>query len=91
MKIKKTIPDWLIGIVITVLFLFTFMDRFDFTNGIEMKTFDFRARIAAPQERNPDIELVVISDEDLAERGRWPCQGIFWQRVSIIFPRLVPG
>jgi len=72
MKIKKTIPDWLIGIVITVLFLFTLMGRFDFTNGIEMKTFDLRARIAAPQERNPDIELVVISDEDLAERGRWP-------------------
>jgi len=70
MKIKKTIPDWLIGIVITVLFLFTLMGRFDFTNGLEMKTFDLRARIAAPQERNPDIELVVISDEDLAERHR---------------------
>ena len=72
MKIKKTIPDWLIGAVITVLFLLTLINRFDFTNGIEMKTFDIRARIAAPQERNPDIELVVISDEDLAERGRWP-------------------
>jgi len=72
MKIKRTIPDWLIGVIITVLFLLTLMDRFDFTNGIEMKTFDLRARIAAPQERNPDIELVVISDEDLEERGRWP-------------------
>ena len=72
MKIKKTIPDWLIGVVITVLFLLTLIDGCDFTNGIEMKTFDIRARIAAPQERNPDIELVVISDEDLAEQGRWP-------------------
>jgi len=51
---------------------------FDFTDAIEMKTFDLRAKIAAPEERNPDIEIVVISEEDLAERGRWP-----WSRNII--------
>ncbi|MBW1799498.1 MAG: CHASE2 domain-containing protein [Deltaproteobacteria bacterium] len=71
MRIKKTIPDWLIGVILTILFLLTFT-RYDFTDAIEMKTFDFRVRIAAPQERNPDIELVVISEDDLVELGRWP-------------------
>jgi len=73
MKIKKTIPDWLIGILVTLVFLFiTFTGQFDFTNAIEMKTFDVRSRIAASGERKPDIELVVITDEDLSELGRFP-------------------
>lgn len=73
MKIKKTFPDWLIGIIATLFFLFIFLTgTFDFTDAIEMKTFDFRAKIAAPEDRDPDIELVVISDEDLSELGRFP-------------------
>ncbi|MFC1825336.1 CHASE2 domain-containing protein [Thermodesulfobacteriota bacterium] len=73
MKIKKTIPDWLIGVCITIFFLFiTHTGIFDFTSAIEMKTFDLRAKMAAPEERNPDIEIVVISDDDLAELGRFP-------------------
>lgn len=73
MKIKKTIPDWLIGVLVTLVFLFiTFTGQFDFTNAIEMKTFDVRSRIAASGERNPDIEIVVITDEDLSELGRFP-------------------
>jgi len=73
MKIKKIIPDWLIGMAVTLFFLFiTITSIFDFTDTIEMKTFDLRARLAAPMEQNPDIELVVISDEDLAELGRFP-------------------
>jgi CHASE2 domain-containing sensor protein/tRNA A-37 threonylcarbamoyl transferase component Bud32 len=73
MKIKKTIPDWLIGLLITLFFLFiTFTGMFDFIDPIEMKTFDFRAKLAAPEERNPDIEIVVISDEDLSQLGRFP-------------------
>jgi len=79
MKLKKTIPDWLIGIVITLLFLFiTNTDTFDFTHPIEMKSFDLRAQLAAPIERSPDIELVVINDDDLLELGRWP-----WPRSVI--------
>ena len=73
MKVKKTIPDWLIGVVVTLFFLFIMITGiFDFTDAIEMKTFDLRARIAAPTESNPDIELVMISDDDLSELGRFP-------------------
>jgi serine/threonine-protein kinase len=73
MKIKKTIPDWMIGVAVTLFFLFiTLTGIFDFTDVLEKKTFDLRARLAAPAEKNPDIELVVISEDDLAEFGRWP-------------------
>jgi CHASE2 domain-containing sensor protein/tRNA A-37 threonylcarbamoyl transferase component Bud32 len=73
MKIKKTIPDWVIGIGVTLFFVFiSFTGVLDFTEAIEMKTFDFRAKLAASDERNPDIEIVAISEDDLAEFGRWP-------------------
>ncbi|MBW1679853.1 MAG: CHASE2 domain-containing protein [Deltaproteobacteria bacterium] len=73
MKIKRILPDWVIGLLVTLFFLFiTFTGILDFTHPIEMKTFDLRARLAAPAERNPDIELVVITDDDLNELGRFP-------------------
>jgi len=73
MKIRKTIPDWMIGAIVTLFFLFvTLTGILDFIEPLEMKSFDFRARMAAPGDRNPDIELVVITDEDLSELGRFP-------------------
>lgn len=79
MKIKKTFPDWVIGIALTLLFIFIIRTgTLDFTNPVEMKSFDMRAGLAAPEDRNPDIELVVINDDDLIELGRWP-----WPRSVI--------
>ncbi len=73
MSIKKWIPDGAIGLVVTALFLFMpHTGIFELADSIEMKTFDFRARIASPGERNPDIELVVITEEDFRELGRFP-------------------
>ena len=73
MKTRQKIPDWSIGVAVTLFFLFiTLTGIFDFTDSIEMRTFDFRVRLAAPGDRNPDIELVVITDEDLSELGRFP-------------------
>jgi serine/threonine-protein kinase len=70
MQIKKTIPDWLIGVVLTVLFMSSvYMEAF---NTLELKTFDWRARLAASQTKNPDIEIVAITEEDIAELGRFP-------------------
>ena len=79
MKMKQKVPNWLIGLVVTLFFLFiTLTGSLDFTDAIEMKTFDFRARLAAPGDRNPDVELVAITDDDVAELGRFP-----WPRSII--------
>ncbi len=73
MKIRKGIPEWLTGAIVSLFFLFiTITGIMDFTNSIEMKTFDLRAEIKASDARDPDIELVVITDDDIAEFGRFP-------------------
>jgi serine/threonine-protein kinase len=66
-------PDWMVGVLVTGFILFiTLTGIFNFTETVELKLFDLRARISAFQEINPDIELVVISDDDLSELGRFP-------------------
>jgi len=73
MLFKKGIPEWSIGLIVTLLFLIIFVTGVgDFTDVIEKKTFDLRSRLGASAERNPDIEIVVIGDDDLAEIGRFP-------------------
>jgi len=73
MVLKKGIPDWVIGLILTLVFLFIVLTGIgDFTDIIEKKTFDLRSRLSASEERNPDIEMVVIGEEDLDEIGRFP-------------------
>jgi CHASE2 domain-containing sensor protein len=73
MSIINKIPEWLIGSVVTLFFLFiTVTGLLNFTDIIEKKTLDFRSRLSASEERNSDIELVVITDDDLPELGRLP-------------------
>ncbi|RJR43150.1 MAG: CHASE2 domain-containing protein [Desulfobacteraceae bacterium] len=70
---KRRLPDWLAGVILTLYFLFsTHTGILDFTESLELKSFDFRARMAASRDLNPDIELVAITDEDLSEIGRFP-------------------
>ena len=79
MKFQKIFSDWVIGVVLTLFFLFIIVSgHLDFTRPIEMKTYDLRARLAASEERSPDIELVAITDDDIAGLGRWP-----WPRSVI--------
>ena len=73
MPFIKSIPRWLIGLIISLLFIIMFVtDLVDFTDIIEKKTFDLRSRLSASKERDPDIEIVVIGDEDVADIGRFP-------------------
>ncbi|NVL91876.1 MAG: hypothetical protein HWN71_02410 [Desulfobacterales bacterium] len=77
MVFKRGTSDWSIGLILTLAFLFVFITGIgDFTDVIEKKTFDLCSRISASSERNPDIELVVIGEDDLAEIGRFP-----WPRM----------
>ena len=84
MRMTKKFPHRVIGLAATLFFLFiTATGIFDFTDAIEMKVFDLRARIKAPTERHADIELVVINDQDLAELGPlpWP-RHVFAQGIE---------
>ena len=83
MKNKQVVPNWIIGVIITPVFLFCLAnDRVDFTKFFEAKAFDLMARSVASDERNPDIELIVITDDDLSELGNFPWpRDIFAQAI----------
>lgn len=73
MRINKKLPAWVIGLAVTLAFLFiTTTGIFDFTAALELKTLDLRSRITASEERDPDIELVVVTDNDISELGPFP-------------------
>jgi len=73
MKISKKCPDWVVGLTVTLIFLFiTTTGIFDFTAPLELKTLDIRSTITASEDRNPDIELVVITDNDISVLGSYP-------------------
>ena len=73
MKMKKSAPEWFIGVVITLFFLFTVITGiFDFTHQIELKIFNLSAELVSPGERDSAIELVIISEDDFAEIGQFP-------------------
>jgi CHASE2 domain-containing sensor protein/predicted Ser/Thr protein kinase len=70
---NRYFPEWVIGLVVTLIFLsLTITGILGVTDAIEMKSFDFMTRIAASKERNPDIELVLITDNDISELGSFP-------------------
>ena len=79
MKFQKIFSDWVVGVALTLFFLFIIISgNLDFTHPIEMKSYDLRAKLEASDERSPDIELVPITNEDINELGRWP-----WPRSII--------
>ena len=84
MRKKQKIPDWLIGLMVTLFFLYiTSTGVIGLMDDIEMKTFDLRAKITAPKGKNPHIELVVITDDDLSGLGRFPWpRHIFAQAIQ---------
>ena len=79
MKFQKFHSDWVIGVAVTLVFMFiVFSGHLDFTHSIEMKSYDLLAWISASDEKSQDIELVTITDDDLNEIGGWP-----WPRSII--------
>ncbi len=72
---KQKILGRLIGLGVTLFFLFTQLTgNLDFTDIFESRAFDLMSKMGASGHRNPNIELVTITEQDLAEFGQvpWP-------------------
>ncbi|HBO83742.1 MAG TPA: serine/threonine protein kinase [Deltaproteobacteria bacterium] len=78
MKFSQKIPDWLIGLILTVLLCIFSLTKIGFLEAVELKTYDFRMRLFPPQDINREIAIVAIDDESIAKLGRWP-----WPRTRI--------
>lgn len=78
MKLSKNTPDWIIGLILTVLFCIFFYTKTGFLETIELKSYDLRMRLFPPAKASEDIVIVAIDDESVAKLGRWP-----WPRTMI--------
>ncbi len=87
MKLLGNIPNWALGLIITLLFCFAFISRgsIGFIEEMELKTYDLRMKLFTPPLTSERIAIVAIDSESIAKLGRWP-----WprNRISIVIDKL---
>jgi len=71
MKFLARIPDHLIGIGVSVLFLLLIFLQLDFFESLELKFYDARAKLAGSSAAT-DVVVVAIDDDSINKLGRWP-------------------
>ncbi|MCP4333379.1 MAG: protein kinase [Gammaproteobacteria bacterium] len=62
--------DWLIGLVITALFLIS--AEAGLFSGLDRKAYDLGVRFSAAEEPVEDIAVIAIDDKSLKALGAWP-------------------
>ena len=78
MKPSPKTSDWVIGLLITVVFCIFFYTKTGFLETIELKSYDLRMALFASARPSAEIAIVAIDDESVAKLGRWP-----WPRTRI--------
>ncbi len=76
-KLAK-IPDWALGLILTVAVAILFFIHLDFFDVVDAKLFDLRMKILASRRADDRIAIVAIDDESITKLGRWP-----WPRSRI--------
>ncbi len=72
MSIFKKNPALIMGISITVLFLYIGLFRADFLDILEYKLYDAMMGLRADPEASSEIVIVDIDDDSIEKIGRWP-------------------
>ena len=73
---RAQVPRWAAGAVAAAaVLLAAFVNPWDGMERLERITLDWRARLTAPAQLDPRIELVVMEEQDRADFGPWP-----WRR-----------
>ena len=69
MKTRVWKSDWLVGLLITLVFLVFYGS--DFLQGLERSAYDFSVRSSSriPSDK---VAVIAIDDESIANIGRWP-------------------
>jgi serine/threonine-protein kinase len=72
MKLPRNIfSDWLIGIILTILILGSFLVEWYPLQALEYKTYDLRAKLRQRKVSSP-VVIVAIDESSIANLGRWP-------------------
>ncbi len=76
-KLAK-IPDWAVGLSLTVVVAVLFFIHLDFFDVLDAKLFDLRMKLLGSRRVDDRIAIVAIDDESITKLGRWP-----WPRTRI--------
>ncbi|HCY19997.1 MAG TPA: hypothetical protein DHU69_09705, partial [Deltaproteobacteria bacterium] len=63
MKSSQKTSDWVIGLLITVVFCIFFYTKTGFLETIELKSYDLRMALFASARPSAEIAIVAIDDE----------------------------
>jgi serine/threonine protein kinase/CHASE2 domain-containing sensor protein len=72
MKKKGRLLDAAMGFVLTALVAGSYVAGEPFLKGVEFKAYDLRAKLRQDLNPPPEIVLVAIDDDAIAQIGRWP-------------------
>lgn len=68
---RKILSDWVIGCVLTMLFLGATLLQWSPLQTLELKSYDIRERLREEKRPSP-VVIVAIDDTSIAAMGRWP-------------------
>ena len=71
-RVTRRIPEWVIGLAITLVVLVTAWIRPAFLEGIEYQLFDLRLKWFGSRAPAQNIAIVAIDEESITKLGRWP-------------------
>jgi len=71
-RATRRIPEWAIGLAITVIMLAMVWIRPAFLEGIEDRLFDLRLKWFGSRAPAQNIAIVAIDEESITKLGRWP-------------------
>src|SRR6186997_674494 len=72
MKSKGRLLDASMGLALTALVAGSYAIGEPFLKSVEFKAYDFRAKLRQDLNPPPEIVLVAIDDDSIAQLGRWP-------------------
>ncbi|MDX6770085.1 MAG: serine/threonine-protein kinase [Elusimicrobiota bacterium] len=78
MKKKSVVVDALLGLALTGFVAGSFFLRLPLLESVEFKAYDLRAKLRQNLTPPPEIVLVAIDDDSIAQLGRWP-----WPRTRM--------
>ena len=71
-RVTRRIPEWVIGLAITLVVLVTAWMRPAFLEAIEYQLFDLRLKWFGSRVPAQNIAIVAIDEESITKLGRWP-------------------
>ncbi|MEK6718184.1 MAG: serine/threonine-protein kinase [candidate division NC10 bacterium] len=71
-RVTRRIPEWVIGLAITLVVLVTAWIRPAFLEAIEYQLFDLRLKWFGLRAPAQNIAIVAIDEESITKLGRWP-------------------